>query len=175
MAFCISRSGRVHRGSSHPFRSTAEAATDHARMNRHRTSHRSILFSCYLTVLTREHTNGSSRRAKESRMTTTCTRCDTTFRGVDRNEDGSPAIETTRCAHPGCEVYLVPSRLRAPSFFCEGCRARFCDEHKVTLDGMELCAGCADGRGGRPGTGVRVLAIRRGPVRRRGLRVSQSH
>jgi hypothetical protein len=76
-------------------------------------------------------------------MTATCTYCDSTFHGVDRNEDGSPAIETTRCAHPGCAVYLCQAGCEHLSFFCEGCRSRFCGEHKVSLDWMELCAGCA--------------------------------
>jgi hypothetical protein len=76
-------------------------------------------------------------------MTATCTNCDSTFRGVDRNEDGSSYIETTRCAHPGCEVYLCRAGCEHLSFFCEGCRARFCGEHKLTLDGIELCAECA--------------------------------
>jgi hypothetical protein len=76
-------------------------------------------------------------------MTATCSNCCNTFRGVDRNEDGSPYIETTRCAHPGCEVYLCHADCEHLSFFCEGCRSRFCGEHKVTLDGLELCADCA--------------------------------
>jgi hypothetical protein len=76
-------------------------------------------------------------------MTATCPSCDTTFLGVDRNEDGSPYLETTRCAHPGCEVYLCGAGCEHLSFFCEGCRSRFCGEHKVTLDGLELCADCA--------------------------------
>jgi hypothetical protein len=76
-------------------------------------------------------------------MTATCTHCGSTLFGVDRNEDGSPAIEITRCTHPECEVYLCQAGCAHLSFFCEGCRARFCGEHKVNLDGMELCAECA--------------------------------
>jgi hypothetical protein len=82
-------------------------------------------------------------KTKENCMTATCTNCDSTFRDVDRNEDGSPYIETTRCSHPGCEVYLCRAGCEHLSFFCEGCRSRFCGEHKVTLDGLELCADCA--------------------------------
>jgi hypothetical protein len=78
-------------------------------------------------------------------MTATCTYCDSTFHGVDRNEDGSPAIETTRCAQPGCAVYLCRAGCEHLSFFCEGCRSRFCAEHKISLDGTELCVGCAMG------------------------------
>src|SRR5260370_35036642 len=29
------------------------------------------------------------------------------------------------------------------SFTCEGCRKRFCSEHKVTLDGMLYCLVCS--------------------------------
>jgi hypothetical protein len=76
-------------------------------------------------------------------MTATCTNCESIFRNVDRNEDGSPAIENKRCAHPGCEVYLCHAGCLHLSFFCEGCRSRFCGEHKVSLDGLELCADCA--------------------------------
>ena len=76
-------------------------------------------------------------------MTATCTNCDSTFRGVDRNEDGSPAIESTRCAHPGCEVYLCRAGCEHLSFTCEGCRKRFCAEHKVTFDELPHCLGCA--------------------------------
>jgi hypothetical protein len=76
-------------------------------------------------------------------MTATCTYCESTFRNVDRNEDGSPAIENTRCAHPGCEVYLCRAGCQHLSFECDGCRSRFCGEHKVTFDGHPFCLGCA--------------------------------
>jgi hypothetical protein len=36
----------------------------------------------------------------------------------------------------------VPGRLRAP-IECDGCRRRFCEEHKVTFDGYPFCLGCA--------------------------------
>jgi hypothetical protein len=75
--------------------------------------------------------------------TAECPACNSVFYGLDRNEDGSPFIETRRCAHPGCEVYLCRAGCEHLSFFCEGCRSRFCGEHKVTLDGLELCADCA--------------------------------
>jgi hypothetical protein len=75
--------------------------------------------------------------------TAECPTCQTVFRGCDRNEDGSPYIEATRCAHPGCEVYLCRAGCEHLSFFCEGCRSRFCGEHKVTLDGLDLCVECA--------------------------------
>jgi hypothetical protein len=75
--------------------------------------------------------------------TAECPACNSVFYGLDRNEDGSPFIETRRCAHPGCEVYLCRDGCEHLSFFCEGCRSRFCGEHKVTLDGLELCADCA--------------------------------
>jgi hypothetical protein len=51
-------------------------------------------------------------------MRATCTRGETTFH---RNEDGSPYPETTCCA----------------------CRRRFCADHKVVLDGVAYCLGCA--------------------------------
>lgn len=63
-------------------------------------------------------------------MTATCTYCDSTFH-VDRNEDGSPAIETTRCSHPGCAVYLCQAGCEHLSFFCEGCRSRWWPRPKM--------------------------------------------
>ena len=75
--------------------------------------------------------------------TAECPACHSVFFGSDRNEDGSPYIEATRCAHPGCEVYLCRAGCEHLSFFCEGCRSRFCGEHKVTLDGLDLCVECA--------------------------------
>lgn len=76
-------------------------------------------------------------------MNATCTNFDNTFGEVDRNEDGSPAIETTPCAHSWCEVHLCQAGCEHPSFTCEACGKRFCAEHKVTLDELELCLGCA--------------------------------
>jgi hypothetical protein len=76
-------------------------------------------------------------------MITRCTNCESIFRDVDRNEDGSPSIESERCCNPGFEVYLCVSGCLHLSFFCEGCRSRFCGEHKVSLEGLELCADCA--------------------------------
>ena len=76
-------------------------------------------------------------------MTATCTHCETTFRNVDRNEDGSPAIETNRCAHPGCEVYLCRTGCEHLSFTCDACGRRFCSDHRVILDGLACCLGCA--------------------------------
>jgi len=62
---------------------------------------------------------------------------------VDRNEDGSPAIENTRCAQPGCEVYLCRAGCLELSFQCESCDQRFCVEHRMMLDGMAFCVTCA--------------------------------
>jgi hypothetical protein len=76
-------------------------------------------------------------------MTATCTHCESTFRNVDRNEDGSPAIETTRCAHPGCEVYLCHAGCQHLSFTCDACGRRFCSEHKIVLDELSYCPECA--------------------------------
>jgi hypothetical protein len=76
-------------------------------------------------------------------MTATCTHCESTFRNVDRNEDGSPAIESTRCAHPGCEVYLCNAGCEHLSFTCYACGKRFCLEHKIVLDELPYCLGCA--------------------------------
>ena len=75
-------------------------------------------------------------------MTATCTNCDSTFRNVDRNEDGSPAIEATRCAHPACETYLCKAGCEHLSFDCEGCGKRFCADHKLTMDGLSYCLAC---------------------------------
>jgi hypothetical protein len=76
-------------------------------------------------------------------MTATCTHCDTTFRNVDRNEDGSPAIESTRCAHPGCEIYLCRARCEHLSFQCDGCGKRFCESHGLNFGGATFCIACA--------------------------------
>jgi hypothetical protein len=76
-------------------------------------------------------------------MNATCTNCEATFRNVDRNEDGSPAIESTRCAHPDCEVYLCHAGCEHLSFTCYACGQRFCAEHKIVLDGLPYCLGCA--------------------------------
>jgi hypothetical protein len=65
------------------------------------------------------------------------------FRNVARNEDGSLAIENTRCAHPGCEVCLCRSGCEHLSFQCEGCRKRFCSEQQVALDRVAYCLVCA--------------------------------
>jgi hypothetical protein len=65
------------------------------------------------------------------------------LRNPDRNEDGGPAIESTRCAHPGCEVYLCRAGCEHLSFTCDACGRRFCGEHKVALDGLPYCLGCA--------------------------------
>jgi hypothetical protein len=75
-------------------------------------------------------------------MTATCAHCYSTFRNVDRNEDGSPPIETTRCARPGCQVYLCRAGCEHLSFTCESCRQRFCSTHKVRIDELALCLGC---------------------------------
>lgn len=76
-------------------------------------------------------------------MTATCTNCETTFRHVDRNEDGSPAIESVRCAFPGCPVDLCRAGCKHLSFECEGCGKRLCTEHQIDVDGMTCCLGCA--------------------------------
>lgn len=76
-------------------------------------------------------------------MTATCKVCETKFHGVDRDEDGAGYIETTRCAHPGCEVYLCHAGCEHLSFRCAGCDGRFCDGHKFVLDGEPVCVACA--------------------------------
>jgi hypothetical protein len=76
-------------------------------------------------------------------MTATCANCESIFRNADRNEDGSPVIENTRCGHPGCEVYLCHAGCEHLSFTCEDCGRRFCSEHKVALDGLAYCLVCA--------------------------------
>ena len=72
-----------------------------------------------------------------------CPACHSVFYGSDRNEDGSPAIETNRCAHPGCSVHLCPTGCEHLSFACAACHRRFCAKHQVTLDGVAYCLGCA--------------------------------
>jgi hypothetical protein len=76
-------------------------------------------------------------------MTATCNHCETVFRDVDRNEDGSPAIDNVRCAHTGCEVHLCHAGCEHLSFTCYACSRRFCSEHKIVLDGLPYCLGCA--------------------------------
>ncbi len=76
-------------------------------------------------------------------MNATCSYCETIHVQVDRNEDGSPYIESARCAHPGCEVELCQGGCQELSFACEGCRERFCGEHKLALDGLAFCLPCA--------------------------------
>jgi hypothetical protein len=76
-------------------------------------------------------------------MTGTCPHCAPVFRNVDRNEDGSPAIETTRCAHPRCEVYLCHAGCQHLSFTCDSCGRRFCSDHKVKVDELPYCLRCA--------------------------------
>jgi hypothetical protein len=76
-------------------------------------------------------------------MNTTCSRSESVFRHVDRNEDSSPAIESARCSQPGCEVYLCRAGCMELSFQCEDCGNRFCGEHKLTLDGFPFCLTCA--------------------------------
>ena len=77
-------------------------------------------------------------------MTAKCSNCNTEFRGVDRNEDGSPAIETTRCAHPGCEVYLCRSGCEHLSAVCEACGKRVCVDHYLNFISTGVnCIECA--------------------------------
>ena len=69
--------------------------------------------------------------------------CETTFFQVDRNDDGSPYFENTRCAHPSCEVFLCGVGCEHISFVCDGCGRRFCSDHQVAIDELALCLGCA--------------------------------
>src|SRR4051812_9664165 len=75
-------------------------------------------------------------------MDATCTTCSTTFRHVDRDEDGSPYIETTRCAHPGCEVYLCKAGCEHLSFTCDACDKRVCQAHGLAFRHERLCIAC---------------------------------
>jgi hypothetical protein len=61
---------------------------------------------------------------------------------VDGNEDGSPAIESTRCSQPGCEVYLCKAGCEHLSFQCAACGQQFCNEHKLTMDRLPFCIPC---------------------------------
>ena len=76
-------------------------------------------------------------------MTVKCTHCDTTFLGVDCNEDGSPAIECVRCAHSGCEIYLCKVGCEHLSLECSACRKRVCEMHGLNFGGDRLCIACA--------------------------------
>jgi hypothetical protein len=76
-------------------------------------------------------------------MNATCEHCQGEFYNVDRNEDGSPAIEATRCAHPDCEVYLCQAGCEHFSFMCGACARRYCEAHPIfTLDGEHFCGQC---------------------------------
>lgn len=76
-------------------------------------------------------------------MNATCQHCDSTFRDVDRNEDGSPAIESTKCAHPDCQVYLCGAFCQQLSMLCDACGQRFCLAHgDIVFDGAQYCAPC---------------------------------
>jgi hypothetical protein len=75
--------------------------------------------------------------------TAECPTCQTVFRHCDREEDGRPYIESTRCASPGCEIYLCGAACQTLSWQCDGCRGRFCDAHPVfTVGNDRFCAGC---------------------------------
>lgn len=76
-------------------------------------------------------------------MTVTCSNCQSTFRNVDRNEDGTPYLETTRCASAGCEVHLCRGGCEHLAFYCEGCSLRFCECHSHSIEGSLFCAACA--------------------------------
>lgn len=76
-------------------------------------------------------------------MTATCKVCDTRFTNVDRDDDGAPYLETTRCAHPGCEVYLCAAGCEHLSFACDGCGARVCESHGLHFAYERLCISCA--------------------------------
>ena len=43
----------------------------------------------------------------------------------------------------GCEVDLCHAGCEHLSFTCYACGRRFCSEHKVALDGVAYCLGCA--------------------------------
>ena len=80
--------------------------------------------------------------------TARCPACDSVFYGCDRNEDGSPYFETTRCAAPGCEVRLCGSTCQELSFACDACGHRFCLSHLFLIpDGtdrpLKCCPECA--------------------------------
>jgi hypothetical protein len=76
-------------------------------------------------------------------MDATCTTCLTTFRNVDRDEDGAPYIETTRCTHPGCETRLCKAGCEHLSFKCDSCNHLVCESHGLTFGGERLCVTCA--------------------------------
>src|SRR5260370_14256369 len=76
-------------------------------------------------------------------MTAPCSHCQSIFRIADRNEDASPTIENALCEHPGCEVYLCRAGCEHLSFICAGCRNCFSSEHRVVLDELAHCLGCA--------------------------------
>ncbi len=75
-------------------------------------------------------------------MTTRCANCGSRFANCDRDEDGYPYIEATRCQHPGCETWLCRAGCTELSFTC-ACGQRFCESHGLTFDGERLCFACA--------------------------------
>lgn len=75
-------------------------------------------------------------------MNATCSNCKSRHEHCDRDEDGRPEIESTRCASPGCEVWLCEAGCADLSFNCDGCNDRHCNEHMLQLYGMRLCLDC---------------------------------
>jgi hypothetical protein len=76
-------------------------------------------------------------------MAATCTNCESIFCRVHRDEDGPPHIDSTRCAHSGCEVYLCKAGCEHLSFECNACCQRFCEGHLLNFAGQHFCIACA--------------------------------
>ena len=76
--------------------------------------------------------------------TAICANCDSSFPGVDQDEDGFPSVpDTRRCNYTGCEVDLCRAGCRDLSFSCEGCGRWFCTAHRVSMFDSAYCPACA--------------------------------
>lgn len=61
-------------------------------------------------------------------MKFTCPTCNTSYRNIDRDEDGIAQTPTIKCADPNCPTLLCPY---CASFSCAGCGQTFCVDHGI--------------------------------------------
>ena len=72
---------------------------------------------------------------------TECPNCQT-WQNCERDEDGDPDLETQPCHADDCRKHLCKN---CPQFECEGCHLAHCEDHKRTIEGIDLCPICARG------------------------------
>jgi hypothetical protein len=73
-------------------------------------------------------------------MNATCSHCESTFQDVDRNEDGSPAIEDVRA---GVAVEHGSDFLTGRIAALRASLAGACEAHGLNVAGDRLCIACA--------------------------------